>query len=297
MNLRASPYVTTLDLLKTWAVLLMVLDHAGFFFLAGIGGDISEWCRILGRLSVPVWFFLIGYARTRDVSRVLIVSAAFLLVMHMVYGWFIFPLNVLFSIIVIRIVLNPVMRFMYQSRGYFWLTLFGLFIALIPSLFWMEYGTLGLLIALYGAAIRRDQDVQQGACLPFGNLQERTGQTPMDLKVLYIAALIMFYAATLYLFHFDRMQMAVMIIACALVLHVLSRLDVREVRGRFSPLVSSTLRWTGRHTLMIYVVHLTCFHIISWGVSAGSLPHRFGQWEWTIVEAYAAKHKGLSTED
>jgi fucose 4-O-acetylase-like acetyltransferase len=227
----------------------------------------------------------------------LILSATFLLLMHMVYGWFIFPLNVLFSIIVIRIVLNPVMRFMYQSRAYFWLTLFGLFIALIPSLFWMEYGTLGLLIALYGAAIRRDQDVQQGACLLSGDMQERARQTPMDLKVLYIVVLVMFYTATLYLFHFDRMQMAVMIIVCALVLHVLSRLEVCEVRGRFSPLVSSTLRWIGRHTLMIYVVHLTCFHIIVWGVSAGSLPHRFGQWEWTIIEAYAAKSKSVSAED
>ncbi len=292
MNLRTSPHVTTLDLLKTWALLLMVIDHIGFFFLSGIGGDMSEWCRILGRLSVPVWFFLIGYAHTRNVSLYLIFSAIFLLVMHMIYGWFVFPLNVLFSIVIIRLVLDSVVRFMYQSRAYFWLTLFGLFIALIPSLFWMEYGTLGLLIALYGARIRWYQDFEKGEGQSFLPLKERFG-THADLKILYIAVLVMFYAATLYLFHFDRMHMAVMIIACALVLHVLSRLEVRAVKGRFSPLASSVLRWTGRHTLVIYVVHLTFFHIISWGISAGSLPHRLGQWEWTIIEVYQIRYESV----
>ena len=56
-----SSYLTSYDLLKTLALVLMVIDHIGYFFYPE-----EMWWRVLGRLSVPIWFFLIGYANARD---------------------------------------------------------------------------------------------------------------------------------------------------------------------------------------------------------------------------------------
>ena len=55
--------LTSYDFLKAVAVLLMVIDHVGFYFYPD-----QQWFRVFGRLCVPIWFFLIGYARSRDLS-------------------------------------------------------------------------------------------------------------------------------------------------------------------------------------------------------------------------------------
>lgn len=54
--------VTSYDLLKCAAVIIMVIDHVGFYFYPE-----NLWFRAVGRIGFPVWFFLVGYARGRDI--------------------------------------------------------------------------------------------------------------------------------------------------------------------------------------------------------------------------------------
>ena len=56
--------LTSYDLLKSLAVILMICDHIGYFFFPE-----EMWFRTLGRLCLPIWFFLIGYARGDEVSK------------------------------------------------------------------------------------------------------------------------------------------------------------------------------------------------------------------------------------
>ena len=62
--------ITSYDILKTFAVLTMIIDHIGLYFFPD-----EMWWRVIGRLSFPVWLFLIGYAQSRDIPKLLILGA------------------------------------------------------------------------------------------------------------------------------------------------------------------------------------------------------------------------------
>ncbi len=56
--------VTTTDLWKFFGVIFVLVDHYGFFF-----DNDQDWWRVFGRLAAPIFFFFIGFARTRRVPR------------------------------------------------------------------------------------------------------------------------------------------------------------------------------------------------------------------------------------
>ena len=60
--MRAPVPVTTTDLLKLAGLTLVLIDHYGLFFDPN-----ADWWRVVGRGAAPVFFFLIGFARTRTV--------------------------------------------------------------------------------------------------------------------------------------------------------------------------------------------------------------------------------------
>ena len=51
------------DWLKCAALVCAMLDHFGHFFM-----DDDRWWGVVGRLAAPTFFFLIGYAATRNRS-------------------------------------------------------------------------------------------------------------------------------------------------------------------------------------------------------------------------------------
>src|SRR4029453_4817826 len=50
------------DWLKTAAIILVLVDHFGYFFM-----EEYLWWSVVGRMAPPTFFFLIGYARTHTV--------------------------------------------------------------------------------------------------------------------------------------------------------------------------------------------------------------------------------------
>ena len=101
---KLEPAITSYDLLKALAVALMIVDHLGFYFYPDI-----LWLRIIGRLSAPIWFFLIGYAHRRDVPRILWAGGLILTISGLAAGQSLFPLNILFMLGLARLVIDPVM--------------------------------------------------------------------------------------------------------------------------------------------------------------------------------------------
>ncbi len=149
-----SEHITTRDLLKTLALVLMIVDHIGFFFFPD-----DLWWRLWGRLCVPLWFFLIGYTGTRSVPATWYAGAALIAVNYVIFGGSVFPLSILINFALCRIVIERLGRAAARNNEsllgiYFMCLLMGL-----HSSVFIEYGTLGALLALTGYFRKNDQEI------------------------------------------------------------------------------------------------------------------------------------------
>jgi len=144
---------TSLDAMKLFAVVNMTADHVGAYFLPDhMGGYFFPdhlWWRAIGRITFPVWFFLVGYTRSRALPRSLWVFAFLLAALHPLVGRNILPLNALVSIILCRFFLNACSDRNLLPKALPLLII--LCVAITPltnPLF--EYGGLALLYAIFG---------------------------------------------------------------------------------------------------------------------------------------------------
>lgn len=251
MNLRFFPFssslpsvITSYDLLKILAVVTMVIDHLGVYFFPDL-----IWMRAVGRASAPIWLFLIGYARSRDITALLLISGGILLIANSLVGLPIFPLNILFTIAATRFVLDRLTHaFLKNEDRERRIILLCALVFLIPFTDMIsEYGTLALLFALMGYLVR---NIIRGAPL---------------IWVTFIA----FGAYGAYeglIFGFSPPMMAVMVLAVGSVIPLLYWFDGRALpplEARLPKILSTMLRFCGRRTLLIYVVHLLLFKILT----------------------------------
>ena len=256
MNLRhLSRNLTSYDLLKSLAVVLMVVDHAGYYFYPE-----EAWFRVLGRVCVPIWFFLIGYANSRDIGPRLWIGAAVLIVASAVMGMGIFPLNILVTMIVLRLCLDHVMAAARKTPQALWqaAALFSL-LGLI-SAYAFEYGTLAIVMAMFGWLVRH------GDAYP-----DRGRQAPM---FMVFSAMIFIVLQSLS-FPCDYVQMVVMALLIIMVMSGLFFFKPVVFEGT-GTVILSPLRLLGRYTLEIYVVHLLLFKLIA----VSSQPERFHWFDW-----------------
>lgn len=147
--------VTTTDALKVAALLIILVDHVGHFLAPD-----ETWLRVIGRLGAPIFFFLIGFAKTRSVPWTWLALGAALTAVDIVWngGWRNAELNILFNFAIIRLAAPWIERTI--DRSAWWLLPIIAF--LLGGLFWagsiVEYGAEGWLIALAGLLQRRVVD-------------------------------------------------------------------------------------------------------------------------------------------
>jgi hypothetical protein len=293
--------LTTLDLIKTMAVVLMIIDHIGFYFVVppvgAVAGDPALWWRAVGRLCVPIWFFLIGYAHTRDIPPVLWGGAIVLVLANMVTGMFMFPLNVLVSMILIRLIIDRLGRAMFGSIEGLACGVAFLAVLYVPSNMWFEYGTGGIALALMGWMVRRSRD-GDAPMLVAAPMPRR-----MILTVLGVATII----AQLLMFDFTGAQVWFVAIGMAAVMAGLCRMRVAEFsiitppdpvslrssgspppfRGRIKPQIwPSFIKFCGRRTAEIYIGHLVVFKLVALIFGLGYPIYGWFDWDWDIVGAF-----------
>jgi hypothetical protein len=235
--------VTSHDVLKFIAVALMIADHVGFFFFS-----YDPWWRAAGRLCVPIWLFLIGYSRTTRIDAALIGSSAFLIVLTYVLGQGIIPLNILVTIILVRLIREPLLRLIGTSADRLFLV-FAFCAVFAPATQIMsDYGTLAVLFVLCGSYARNGFD--SGKNIPV---------------LLAAATSVLFIACQADLFEFSTAQTAFVTIGTAAVMTALFRYLPHGKPQTYisSPFIAGAFRWTGRHTLAIYVGHLALFKIVA----------------------------------
>ena len=144
--------VGSTDLLKLAGLVLVLVDHWGLFFAPD-----QDWWRVFGRLAAPIFFFFIGFARSRQVPWTWLVLGLALTATDYLTSAnkADVSLNILLSFALLRTALPHV-----EARVIAWplrtALLTGLCVALIPIMApFLEYGAEGWLWALLGLAQRR----------------------------------------------------------------------------------------------------------------------------------------------
>ncbi len=237
--------ITPYDLVKTFAVLCMVIDHVGYYFFPD-----DNWTRVVGRMCVPIWFFLIGYANTRQIPFLLWAGAIFLVGMNAVVGPSLIPFNVLPTLIFARLALDKTMDYCLKSDVRLWGMSALLLITALPTYFISEYGTLGLILTMFGYMVRHRgihekitkdyvQNFMVFAAISFLIMQEISfGFNIIQLSLCTIGS----FAIFLYLLSFDGKP-------------------IPALNSKIPPIWHNFLHFCGRHTLEIYIIHVTIFKI------------------------------------
>ena len=240
------PKLTSYDLLKSLALLLMILDHVGFFFYPE-----NEWFRVVGRASMPIWLFLIGYARSRDLSKPIWIAAGLLALAPFILGGSLLPLNILVTIIICRLVLDFAARIIFHDWERMCYGGFIIAILMICTFMFFEYGTAALLIALSGYLARHRYEV---------NLSETVQKSFMAFSGIFyiLTQLLIFHEMG----HAQRQVMAVAIGAVCLLLYKFVPREMPEVESKLPAFVSSALEFGGRYTLEIYVFQMILFKLL-----------------------------------
>jgi hypothetical protein len=239
--------LTSYDLLKSFAILTMIIDHIGFHFYPD-----SMWWRAVGRMSGPVWLFLVGYALSRDFTPRLWIGAAVLIVASGLLGPTVLPVNILVTILGIRFILDQVAdRVLPDHLKFIQFSVLVLLIS-IPTIMIVDYGALALSIALYGAAMRRYADGQA----VFKDAPIITG----------VIAFVFYCVLMIVIFGFSTPQSQAVLVGCGVVflgLYFFKPAQYPSFTAKAPKIVVALLQFCGRRTLEIYIVHLLIFKALA----------------------------------
>src|SRR6516164_9332691 len=112
-NPQTSDAVDNTDWLKTAAIVLVAVDHIGYFFM-----EDDTWWSVFGRLAAPTFFFLMGYAQTRTILSYSIWLGVILTLFDSSNNnWSCVPPNILLSFALIRLA-RPHVQMLVQN--YVW---------------------------------------------------------------------------------------------------------------------------------------------------------------------------------
>jgi hypothetical protein len=264
MNTKTLPYnLTSYDLFKNFAVLVMIVDHVGYYFFPE-----DMWWRAVGRLSAPVWLFLIGYARSRDFSPKLLGGAGILVLASGVFGPSILPMNILVNIIFIRYVIDRMGPRMLSSFANYIEGVVALIVLAIPTAFITDYGLAGFMVAVFGLAMRRHQDNQ-----------------PMfkdAVPLAGLAAFVLFFGLAFISFEFTDAQRLFVFLGMGIAFFALAAFRGKEYPAltlKMPKFMTMFLQFCGRRSLEIYVGHLLIFKIAA--TLMGLEHHEL--WSWNIL--------------
>jgi surface polysaccharide O-acyltransferase-like enzyme len=259
--------LTSYDLLKTIALLLMLVDHTGHYFFPD-----ENWFRIFGRLCVPIWFFLIGYARTREIAIPALIGVVLIGLGNIVAGETLFPLSILITLMIGRYYIDVWMRPARIGGEALAGLFFILFFLFFPTGLFMEYGTLGLLFTVMGGMCRYRQDY------PVVREQGYDAQLRLYAIGSFAAFTIIQCIQMTYL---DAPQFFTLIGGMIIVGIVLARFHMAELHNMTAALPKfavGLLQLTGRRTLEIYVLHLLIFKGLAMIYDADRF--QFMKWRW-----------------
>jgi len=144
-------------------VAAMIFCHFFHTFEPPEPGTLYWWSQVPAVVFLPVFLFSVGYNTGRNIGRGILGGTAVVLFARWFFfhGHFsFFPMTVLVTIIVSRLIVDRMMGFVLRSRAHFLLVNLAL-IAVIPPThsYFSEYGTMGIILAMAGWLVRHEPQV------------------------------------------------------------------------------------------------------------------------------------------
>ena len=253
----AAEAVDKADWLKSAAIIFVFAGHFGYFFVEN-----DRWWSVFGRFGAPIFFFLLGYARSRTVPLHWIWLGVTLTALESWNAdWTWVAPNILLSFALIRLVRPYALAFL-QTNGWAAFVLMELLLfALAPVAgSWADYGAEGWLWALFGLCQRQHADAATNE--PGGEGQassppRQKSEVPGLMRLLAgLVAAIAYVWQEQQEFAFPPMPLAVFVLGLA----ILSLWLCLFRRGP-SPVqpwrpIAIVLQFVGRRTLEIYAIQL-----------------------------------------
>jgi len=257
--------VDNTDWLKAVAIILVLVDHFGHFFM-----EDDRWWSAFGRLAAPPFFFLMGYAQSRTVPLHWIWLGVILTLLE---SWnddwrWVAP-NILLSLALIRLA-RPYAQILVQRHGWvaFALLVLALFAVLPIAARIVDYGAEGWLWALFGLCQRMYVDGGSAADVD-GAAQNPAPSARATMKnVRLMRLLACLIAVVVYVwqeqreFSFPRLHLAAFILGIGVLSASLCLFRRGPSRIQPPQPIAGTLRFIGRHTLEIYAIQLAGFELI-----------------------------------
>lgn len=258
------PVVDHADWLKAAAILMVAVGHTGYFFI-----EDAAWWSVFGRMAAPIFFFLLGYARSRTIPlKWLWLGLGLTLLDSANNGWSWMALNILFSLALIRL-LRPYAKTFLERYGWaaFAVLTAGLLAVLPFAGEVVDYGAEGWLWGLFGLCQRMFVDGKWGSGSDAEPESVRSSSAlTRRLKLMRIPACLL--AGAVYVwqeqieFEFTDAQLAVVTTGVAFM--SLALFLFRRGPSRLQPPASfaRALHFLGWHTLEIYVFQLAAYELI-----------------------------------
>jgi hypothetical protein len=265
-NPRISHVVDNTAWLKTAAIVLVTVDHVGYFFV-----DDDGWWRVFGRLAAPTFFFLMGYARTRTIPRHWVgLGVVLTLLESWSANWTWVAPNILLSFALVRGA-RPYVLVLLQRHGWIaFAVVVATLVAVVPPAAQIaEYGSEGWLWALFGLCQRIHVDggspAHTDSPAPNPAPSPTPGPAPSARAVRQnarmrllacLAAVIVYVWQEQGEYRFPPVQLAVFMLGLGV--WSASLCGFRRGPSRIQPpdAVAGALRFIGRHTLEIYALEL-----------------------------------------
>lgn len=251
--------VDNTDWLKTAAIILVAVDHIGYFFIEN-----ALWWSVLGRLAAPAFFFLLGYAQTRSVPLQWIWLGIILTLLDSWNtGWAWVAPNILLSLAFIRIA-RPHVQLLLQRRGW---AAFAILVCILITVLpvaakIVDYGVEGWLWALFGLYQRMHIDGKLAREVDGTARYSATPPQAMTESVDLMRMLACFVAAVVYIwqeqmeFSFSQIPLGVFIFGVGVLSLNLCLFQRGPSRIQPPDAIADTLRFIGRRTLEIYTIQL-----------------------------------------
>lgn len=237
---RPFPPVSTTDALKAIALALILVDHVGHYLA-------DDWpvLRVIGRLGVPVFFFLIGFAKSRDIPWRWVLLGVVLTGVDFLWlgGFDGLQLNILFNFAAIRLALPLIER---HALAPVW-RLAVLMIALAAMMPLvnpiLEYGTEGWLFALFGLLLRRQRDGMDAAP---GWL------VPAAAAFAFVA----YWLVETIDYNFSAIHSGLLMLGLVVLAQSLRHFERRFLDWQPGPGLGALMRFSGRYSLEIYAAQI-----------------------------------------
>lgn len=142
--------LTTYDLFAL-AVVSMLVGHVQTFFFFD-----ALWLRVADRMLVPIFLVAVGYNIGGRIGAGLWIAALAVVIARWQLMGHTLPANFLCTIIVLRLIIAPVTDFMLKSKAHFWLSNAAFILLIWPTDRVLDYGTLGLMMAVAGR-LKKDE--------------------------------------------------------------------------------------------------------------------------------------------